>query len=124
MAKEVKIVPSPSSSSEACESNAIEDSSGNHVDASCLADQFKRLSLPRVGLSGSKEQNFDYEISNLPPPPEYPKWIDTPLPLTILGGTQYGINEKLNLSRSQPDLSRIGIGKIKMEANKIMISPR
>nr|CAD7259649.1 unnamed protein product [Timema shepardi] len=55
--------------------------------------------------------------NDLPPPPDYPKWLDTPLNRLKLGAAA----EKLNLSRSQPDLSRIGTGKQDLGA---VTSPR
>lgn len=47
----------------------------------------------------------DYNIDNLPPPPEYPKWMNKS------SGRGKMNPEKVNLSKSQPDLSSIGLNK-------------
>lgn len=95
----------------------------------CLSDQLKRLSLSRVGPGGSSVKEMpvkldhdsllplDYGLSNLPPPPEYPKWMGSSSPLTVVQRHKMIPHssitpEKLSLSRSQPDLSRIGTGKV------------
>jgi hypothetical protein len=60
---------------------------------------------------------LDYDLSNLPPPPEYQKWMGSSSPLTVMQRHKIISHssitpEKLSLSRSQPDLSHIGTGKV------------
>jgi hypothetical protein len=130
LAKEVKVVPS-SSGTGGRDSAAplVEDSESSMTENLCLSDQLKRLSLSRVGPGGSSGKEMpikvehdpllplDYDLSNLPPPPEYRKWMGSSSPLTgmqrhkIIPHSSF-TPEKLSLSRSQPDLSRIGTGKI------------
>lgn len=50
-----------------------------------------------------KGAKFDYD--NRPPPPEYPKWGKG-------GPKDKFAHEKYSLSKSQPDLSKVGLGKI------------
>ncbi|KAJ4433457.1 hypothetical protein ANN_15760, partial [Periplaneta americana] len=129
LAKEVKVVPSSTSGPGGRDSNAplVEDGESSINENSCLSDQLKRLSLSRVGPGGSSVKEIptkldqepflplDYDLSNLPPPPEYPKWMDSTAQAFV---QKYRIMtrnnkaaEKLSLSRSQPDLSRLGTGK-------------
>lgn len=51
-------------------------------------------------------QKFDSHLDfiNRPPPPEYPKWSNKPRNKVNM--------EKANLSKSQPDLSKVGIDKV------------
>jgi hypothetical protein len=126
----VKVVPSVSSGTNGRDSAAalIEDGESSMTENPCLSDQLKRLSLSRVGpgCSSMKEMPvkldhdsllpLDYGLSNLPPPPEYPKWMGSSSPLTVVQRHKMVPHtsispEKLSLSRSQPDLSRIGTGK-------------
>lgn len=53
-----------------------------------------------------------FDVNNLPPPPEYPsKWADKS-PLQAAVNNRNKINsEKLALSKSQPDLTSVGVGK-------------
>lgn len=55
------------------------------------------------------DANIDFGINNLPPPPEYPKWINKS---SIREGGRNKISaEKISLSKSQPDLSTFGLNK-------------
>lgn len=131
LAKEVKVVPSSSGGIGGRDSSAplVEDGESSVTENSCLSDQLKRLSLSRVGPGGSSGKEMaikldhdsllplDYDLSNLPPPPEYPKWMGSSSPLTVVQRHKMLPHssitpEKLSLSRSQPDLSRIGTGKV------------
>lgn len=48
----------------------------------------------------------------MPPPPDYPKWTEkSPLQQAINSRNNKLNAEKLNLSKSQPDLSTLGISK-------------
>ena len=123
MAKEVKVVPSSSSGTNGKDPSAAMTDDCETRENSYRCEQLKRLSLSRIGPGGSSEKDLphetllplDYEMSNLPPPPEYPKWVgSSPLSkaqrLKIASHSNVS-PEKLSLSRSQPDLSRIGTGK-------------
>lgn len=127
LAKEVKVVPSCNNGRESSDDNST------NAENSALVEQLKRLSLPRMALGSNKEHEpLDYDLSNLPPPPEYPKWIESPAPLSVVQRLKAHSNntmaEKLSLSRSQPDLSRLGAGKITSDVaacrNIIITSPR
>lgn len=126
----MKVVPSVSSGTNGKESAAVlvEDGESSMTENPCLSDQLKRLSLSRIGpgCSSVKEMSvkldhdsllpLDYGLSTLPPPPEYPKWMGSSSPLTVVQRHKMVSHssissEKLSLSRSQPDLSRIGTGK-------------
>ncbi|XP_049821497.1 angiomotin-like protein 1 isoform X2 [Aethina tumida] len=62
-------------------------------------------------IDGMKFDPSNFDINNLPPPPEYPKWSDKS-PLLAAVNNKNKINaEKLSLSKSQPDLSSIGMRK-------------
>lgn len=53
------------------------------------------------GLYKEKTIKFNYDLeTNLPPPPQYPQWMEK------------SNMEKMKLSKSQPDLSKVGLGKI------------
>ena len=54
-----------------------------------------------------ENSSFMYEQENRPPPPEYPK-RNKSRELK----SQMAVNEKFNLSKSQPDLSKVGISKM------------
>lgn len=56
----------------------------------------------------SQKFNTHLDFMNRPPPPEYPKW-STKLPLNARNKVKA---EKANLSKSQPDLSKVGIEKV------------
>lgn len=62
-----------------------------------LAKEVKIPSLPAADLF----------LENYPPPPEYPKWEDK----SPLHSSNKPTNEKINLSKSQPDLSKVGVAK-------------
>lgn len=95
LAKEVK-APSSNASSNMRDSGVSEN-----VD-------IDRLSITR---KDSISVLVDYEVHNLPPPPEYPKWVDkSPLQASVNRHKKNA--EKLSLSRSQPDLSCSGVNKI------------
>lgn len=94
LAKEVK---GPSSNAS---SNMRDSGVSENVD-------IDRLSLTRKDSSSV----LDYDSHNLPPPPEYPKWIDKS-PLQASVNRHKKNTEKLNLSRSQPDLSCTGVNKM------------
>lgn len=53
----------------------------------------------------------DYNTDNLPPPPEYPKWLDK-----AQGRGKLNL-EKVSLSKSQPDLSTVGLSKNGIDFN-------
>lgn len=129
LAKEVKVVPSSSSGANGRDSAAplLEDGESSINENPCLSDQLKRSSLSRVGPGGSSgnemtvkldhDSLLPLDLSSLPPPPEYPKWMGSSSPLTVVQRHKIIPHsnitpEKLSLSRSQPDLSRIGTGKI------------
>ena len=146
LAKEVKVVPSSPSGASGRDSSAplIEDGESSIKENPCLSDQLKRSSLSRVGPGGSSGNEMtvkldhdtllplDYDLSNLPPPPEYPKWMGSSSPLTVAQRHKIIPHssitpEKLSLSRSQPDLSRIGTGKVVTDVTGCMgviTSPR
>lgn len=133
LAKEVKVVPI-NSRMNGRESSVprLDDSGSDGRDDPLLSEQLKRLSLPRLGLNNSKEVSrlsarehepllpIDYDLSNLPPPPEYPKWIESPPPVPSQANS---LSEKLTLSRSHPDLSRVGNNKITIDVRNVT-SPR
>ncbi|KAJ8968920.1 hypothetical protein NQ314_002011 [Rhamnusium bicolor] len=59
----------------------------------------------------NKFDPVNFDINNLPPPPEYPKWADkSPLQQAVNSRNKISA-EKLNLSKSQPDLSAVGAAK-------------
>lgn len=58
------------------------------------------------GLEQLNRPSFNFSHDNLPPPPEYPKWLDKSPP----GRGKLNL-EKVNLSKSQPDLSTVGLIK-------------
>jgi hypothetical protein len=126
----VKVVPSVPGGTSGRDSSAplVQDVESPMTENPCLSDQLKRLSLSRVGPGCSSVNEMpvkldhdsllplDYSLSNLPPPPEYPKWMGSSSPLTVVQRHKAiphsSISaEKLSLSRSQPDLSRIDTGK-------------
>jgi hypothetical protein len=130
LAKEVKVVPT-SSGAGGRDSTAplVECGESSLTENLCLSDQLKRLSFSRVCPGGSSGREMpiradhdsllplDYDVSNLPPPPEYRKWMGLSSPLTVMQRHKMILHssitpEKLSLSRSQPDLSRIGTGKV------------
>nr|CAD7453097.1 unnamed protein product [Timema tahoe] len=115
LAKEVKVVPSSGNNS------GRESVVPRTEDDNSELDQLKRLSRKKKKATTSCLDHHDPIIpsldNDLPPPPDYPKWLDTPLNRLKLGAA----TEKLNLSRSQPDLSRIGAGKQDLGA---VTSPR
>ncbi|PSN51424.1 hypothetical protein C0J52_05439 [Blattella germanica] len=81
LAKEVKVVPSPSSGSSGRDSTAPLMEDGDTSETPCLSDHLKRLSLSRIGPGGSSEKDLPHEPLlpldyELPPPPEYPKWLE------------------------------------------------
>nr|CAD7400256.1 unnamed protein product [Timema cristinae] len=115
LAKEVKVVPSSGNNS------GRESVVPRTEDDNSELDQLKRLSRKKKKTTTSCLDHHDPIIpsldNDLPPPPDYPKWLDTPLNRLKLGAAF----EKFNLSRSQPDLSRIGAGKQELGA---VTSPR
>lgn len=52
-----------------------------------------------------------FNTDNLPPPPEYPKWLDKS------HGRGKMNMEKVSLSKSQPDLSTVGLNKNGIDFN-------
>nr|CAD7606638.1 unnamed protein product [Timema genevievae] len=116
LAKEVKVVPSSGNNS------GRESVVPRTEDDNSELDQLKRLSRKKKKATTTSCLDHHDPIipsldNDLPPPPDYPKWLDTPLNRLKLGAA----TEKLNLSRSQPDLSRIGAGKQDLGA---VTSPR
>nr|XP_022908616.1 uncharacterized protein LOC111419962 isoform X1 [Onthophagus taurus]XP_022908617.1 uncharacterized protein LOC111419962 isoform X2 [Onthophagus taurus]XP_022908618.1 uncharacterized protein LOC111419962 isoform X2 [Onthophagus taurus]XP_022908619.1 uncharacterized protein LOC111419962 isoform X3 [Onthophagus taurus]XP_022908620.1 uncharacterized protein LOC111419962 isoform X4 [Onthophagus taurus] len=68
-----------------------------------LAKEVKVIKDPQETSNQSqKGMDLKYDFEGRPPPPEYPKW----------GGKSKEKTDKFNLSKSQPDLSKIGLGKI------------
>nr|BAN09206.1 angiomotin [Gryllus bimaculatus] len=139
LAKEVKVVPLNSGVSSSRESSVprLDETSSDVRDDPLLAEQLKRLSLPRIGLGAAKDAArlsardhepllpLDYDLSNLPPPPEYPKWIESPSSVQKIkmSSQANSLSDKLSLSRSHPDLSRIGNNKVNADG-RVVISPR
>ncbi|XP_018576467.1 angiomotin-like protein 1 isoform X2 [Anoplophora glabripennis] len=59
----------------------------------------------------NKFDPINFDINNLPPPPEYPKWSEkSPLQQAVNSRSKIS-TDKLNLSKSQPDLSTMGAAK-------------
>lgn len=86
LAKEVK-VPSPQGTVKKNEIEALEE----------------RLAMKDMPLK--YDHNAVFDVDNLPPPPEYPKWAENNRP-----NVRSKISaEKLSLSKSQPDLSTVGL---------------
>lgn len=70
-----------------------------------IVDGLEQLNRPQL-----RYDNFNSD--NLPPPPEYPKWLDKS------SGRGGKLNlEKVSLSKSQPDLSTIGLNKNGIDFN-------
>lgn len=89
--------------------------------SSVLKHLAKEVKVPSPGSTVNNEViqdligRFDaasFDINNLPPPPEYPsKWADkSPLQAAVNNRNKIS-NDKLALSKSQPDLTSVGIGK-------------
>lgn len=81
-------------------------------ESSVLKHLAKEVKVPSP--NGTVKDNIDnlsqkydthLDFMNRPPPPEYPKWT-TKLPLNARNKMNI---EKANLSKSQPDLSKIGV---------------
>lgn len=67
--------------------------------------------LEQLNLSQTPLKYDDFNMDNLPPPPEYPKWMEKSPGRGKLNP------EKVSLSKSQPDLSTIGLGKSSIDFN-------
>lgn len=60
----------------------------------------------------NKYDPSNIDFNNLPPPPEYPKWSEkSPLQQAVNNRNNKLNSDKLNLSKSQPDLSTVGTSK-------------
>lgn len=81
-------MPSPESTVKKNEMDALEE----------------RLAMKEMPLKYDSNAMFD--VDNLPPPPEYPKWAEPPPRPNIRSKISA---EKLSLSKSQPDLSSVGL---------------
>ncbi|XP_049803934.1 angiomotin-like protein 2 [Schistocerca nitens] len=103
LAKEVKVVP--------C---GTEGSSG--IRESAAGDDEEEEEESKRGDSCDRPERLSAGRELTPrPPPEYPKWLDSPVSYRLRGtgaGPTGTLADKINLSRSQPDLSRIGASKI------------
>lgn len=86
LAKEVK-VPSP-------------DNTVKKSDLEALDERLKESQL-------KYDTNIEFDPDHLKPPPEYQKWTEK----SSVGGRHKLNPEKVNLSKSQPDLSTIGLNK-------------
>ncbi|CAH0552560.1 unnamed protein product [Brassicogethes aeneus] len=82
--------------------------------SSVLKHLAKDIKVPSTSKETIENLKFDptkFDINNLPPPPEYPKWSDkSPLVAAVNKNHKMKV-EKFALSKSQPDLSRLGVRK-------------
>ncbi|XP_025830402.1 angiomotin-like protein 1 isoform X2 [Agrilus planipennis] len=77
--------------------------------SSVLKHLAKEVKVPSPGNSTKNSETPEREYNNLPPPPDYSAWVEK-------SGSNKSSNargklnlEKLNLSKSQPDLSKLGV---------------